>query len=77
MNDNGDDFELSTEELEQTTAALSNNAYRRSSEALNPFNLNRLSYFKALEKRATKLYNLVMIAVKSDKGNKKVSNNKF
>ena len=77
MQDENDDFELSTKELEETTAALSNNAYKRSSDTSSPFNINRLNYFKALEKNAMKLYNLVILAAKSDRGKQNVSNNKF
>ena len=72
-----DDFELSTEELEQTTAALSNNAYKRRLTTPTSFSLNRFKYLKALEKNANKLYNLFILAARSEKGSTNVSNNKF
>ena len=77
MQDKDDDFELSAEELGQTTAALSNNAYKRRPETQNSFSLNRFKYLKALEKNANKLYNLFVLAARSDNGSRNVSNNKF
>ena len=77
MSEQNDDFELSTEELEETTAAISNNAYKRKLKTPSLFSLNRLKYLQALEKNANKLYNLFILAARSDKGSTNVSNNKF
>ena len=72
-----DDFELTNEQLEHASAAILNSGYKRGSVNSNNFLLNRFKYLKALEDRAGKLFNLVLLALKSDHGKSKVSNNKF
>ena len=72
-----DDFELNEKQLKYASAALSNHGFKRGSEIKNKFSLNRFNYLKALKGRANQLFNLVLLGLKSDHANRKISNDKF
>ncbi len=71
------DFELTNQQLKSVNAAASHHALMNSKSESWEASLNRANYLKVLEKRASSLFNLLLLSIKSVRSSKKVSNNKF